>query len=300
MNGFNTSRLYHLEPIGIGTIDVESLTSYIKRLAQSHSVSMGELINKEILPESSKSYLNMTHFIRGDRNLNGYSDITKELVDILENKTLNKDLKYLTLIPWEHYINNYKLYKYCHSWCPICYEEMNQSGQEIYDKLIWNIKGIDICGRHKVKLEQTCPYCGAKSKLIGYRSRVGYCDKCGAWLGMSSVATGTNGSWQNQIYNNVGEFLSEIVKNTDAKSQFRYNMQKVSSLFNSQRSFCLFLNLHQTLCEKWIRGNKLPIFDATIISLQLGVSLNEILTTEIDLTNLIINNQIKHENNSNS
>ena len=47
--------LYHLEPIGIGTPLVESLTSYIGRLAAAHAVSMGILSTKEFGPRVSKS-----------------------------------------------------------------------------------------------------------------------------------------------------------------------------------------------------------------------------------------------------
>src|SRR5690242_18152590 len=32
------SRLFHLEPIGVGTAEVESLTSYVVRLAEMHTV----------------------------------------------------------------------------------------------------------------------------------------------------------------------------------------------------------------------------------------------------------------------
>src|SRR5436305_2454272 len=42
------SRLYHLEPIGIGTPYVESLTSYINRLARAHCVLSGKLIAQEV------------------------------------------------------------------------------------------------------------------------------------------------------------------------------------------------------------------------------------------------------------
>jgi hypothetical protein len=37
------SRLYPLEPIGVGTPLVESLTGYIARLAEAHCVSTGVL-----------------------------------------------------------------------------------------------------------------------------------------------------------------------------------------------------------------------------------------------------------------
>ena len=44
------SRLYSLEPIGIGTPEVESLSSYLNRLAQAHCVTVTALITHELLP----------------------------------------------------------------------------------------------------------------------------------------------------------------------------------------------------------------------------------------------------------
>jgi hypothetical protein len=38
------SKLYHLEPIGIGTPLIESLTSYVSRLANAHSVILRTLV----------------------------------------------------------------------------------------------------------------------------------------------------------------------------------------------------------------------------------------------------------------
>jgi hypothetical protein len=38
------SRLYALEPIGVGTALVESLSSYVARLAEAHSISVGDLV----------------------------------------------------------------------------------------------------------------------------------------------------------------------------------------------------------------------------------------------------------------
>lgn len=40
------SRLYSLEPIGIGTALVESLSGYVARLAEAHSVSVGDLVGR--------------------------------------------------------------------------------------------------------------------------------------------------------------------------------------------------------------------------------------------------------------
>lgn len=43
------SRLFNLEPIGIGTPYIESLRSYIGRLASEHTVRTGDLIKYEII-----------------------------------------------------------------------------------------------------------------------------------------------------------------------------------------------------------------------------------------------------------
>src|SRR5881628_1288542 len=40
------SRLYSLEPIGIGTPLCESLSGYIARLADAHAVSVGDLVGR--------------------------------------------------------------------------------------------------------------------------------------------------------------------------------------------------------------------------------------------------------------
>jgi TniQ len=42
------SRLYHLAPLGVSTPDVESLTSFIMRLAEAHYVGVGVLFKQEI------------------------------------------------------------------------------------------------------------------------------------------------------------------------------------------------------------------------------------------------------------
>jgi hypothetical protein len=48
------SRLYRVDPCGMGTPLVESLTGYITRLAEAHGVSTGILYIKEIAPIAGK------------------------------------------------------------------------------------------------------------------------------------------------------------------------------------------------------------------------------------------------------
>ena len=98
------SRLFHLEPIGVGTPYVESLTSYVSRLALAHSVPPRTLLAIEIGPYVKTNYLPNTRSlvaIYGQdsvRALNGTRRQATQLVQALEALTLRTDLRFLTML----------------------------------------------------------------------------------------------------------------------------------------------------------------------------------------------------------
>src|ERR1043165_2225570 len=51
------SRLYHLEPVGVRTGFIESLTSYSARLAAAHNVTHASLFGHEISPLIDRKHL---------------------------------------------------------------------------------------------------------------------------------------------------------------------------------------------------------------------------------------------------
>ena len=75
------SRLYALEPIGIGTPFVESLSGYIARLAEAHAVSVGDLVGRELSPSVSKpltqSRANSQRFHARAHAINGFGESSK-------------------------------------------------------------------------------------------------------------------------------------------------------------------------------------------------------------------------------
>ena len=52
----NRSTLYNLSPFGMD-LYVESLTSYISRVAHVHNIDVSQLMNRIIFPEIDKTYL---------------------------------------------------------------------------------------------------------------------------------------------------------------------------------------------------------------------------------------------------
>ena len=99
------SRLNYLPPIGVETPVVESLTSYITRLAESHSISISVLMTRELAPLLNKHYIQngfekgLSTLLNRGAALNSMGELAQQLVDSLEKLTLKRNLAALTLLP---------------------------------------------------------------------------------------------------------------------------------------------------------------------------------------------------------
>jgi len=104
------SRLYPLAPLGVGTAAVESLTSYLNRLANAHCVPLTTLAGLELAPLLNKSISNTrTKFNDSAKTLNGGGDWTANIITVLERLTCTEGLRYLTLNPWRNVLAREKL-----------------------------------------------------------------------------------------------------------------------------------------------------------------------------------------------
>ena len=61
------SRLYGLDPVGIGTPFVESLSGYVARLADAHAVSVGDMVGRELVAFASKPLISFGRFMKQNR-----------------------------------------------------------------------------------------------------------------------------------------------------------------------------------------------------------------------------------------
>ncbi|TEB10646.1 TniQ family protein [Pelotomaculum propionicicum] len=176
------SRLYHLEPVGIGTPYVESLTSYISRLADAHSLYTSTLVLRELAKASSQPIY--TGFDRSSA-INGLINMATSWVSALESLTLRNDLRFLTMLTWAEVLPAVGLTRKWKAWCPTCFEEWRMAEQPIYDPLLWTLQVIKVCPYHRQYLQLKCPYCNQDDiPLLTWRSRPGYCPKCEQWLGI--------------------------------------------------------------------------------------------------------------------
>lgn len=187
------SRLYCLEPIGIGTAYVESLTSYIARLAGEHHVTPKYLVMKVILPLQGQVATTPTFYFRLNKlwrdafTLNGFSSTARQWVETLQALTSCNNLRFLTMMTWSEVIAADRLLRHSKVWCPLCYEEYRQAHQAIFEPLLWLVNGVDVCPRHLQPLTVRCPSCLGTLPLLAQDTRPGYCHHCKCWLGSSNA-----------------------------------------------------------------------------------------------------------------
>ncbi len=184
---------YHLEPVGLGTPFVESLTSYVARLAQAHQVSSMTLINHTIRPLACQQFgatLRGQLHARATYKLNGLGRWTKATVPTLQWLTGYDNLRALTMLSWHQVLGQNNLLRQTRAWCPVCYEQARQTQQLVYDQLLWSLGPVTHCPRHQQPLQCRCPQLACQQFLpwISPQQYLGYCPYCHSWLGQAAGA----------------------------------------------------------------------------------------------------------------
>jgi hypothetical protein len=166
------SRLIGLAPKGLGTPQVESLFSYLLRLAEAHAVRFVDLIQHVIGPMVYGEHVRKLRFRMCERYRRG---ISVEEIAAIEELTRLSGLRVLTLGPVKNLQCVHVDYAKKRSWCPICIAE----DPEPYERLIWQVKGVTHCPEHGILLENTCVHCGSFQDYSRTRVHLRKCDKCG-------------------------------------------------------------------------------------------------------------------------
>ena len=221
------SRLFSLEPIGIGTSVTESLSSYLCRLADEHCVSLQRLVTQEISPlmidrqneQNSGSRSISSIFGNSDAKpaINGMRDKTRSLINVLEQLTLRQNLRYLSCWTYQGIIRDRSLFRSSKAWCPHCFEQWRRENKPIYEPLIWSFKDITHCPVHSCQLIEKCSNCNSPQKAIAKYSRLGYCSLqskklgkvCQQWLGSQNFDSGDNIEYEERkIVEGIGELIA--------------------------------------------------------------------------------------------
>lgn len=297
------SRLYHLEPIGIGTPYVESLTGYVARLAQQHCVTTRRLILNEIAPymcpfKNFSDYKtdNISHVlgIKTRRAaLNGTGLMASKLLGGLSKLTRNTELHLLTLLTWEKVFPNRDLFHHQRTWCPKCYQEWHDNNKCIYEPLIWSINAVVICPIHHSYLAYQCPYCHQSMSVISGNSIPGYCSQCGHWLGSSKIEKVRPGPpfselERNQLLasiNSLGELIAQSpsVNSPPARNRISNVLSTyINQVFEANiAAASRFLKIEKATLSSWCKGKAIPKLNHLILLTQnLDISMIDFLTSD--------------------
>jgi len=273
------TRLYPLEPIGKGTPLVEGLTSYILRLADAHSVPVGILVNREVVPlrpaaqrrgrwkdrrEPRSPTVSLTSY-----SINGLEDGPWRWVQALEAATLRKDLSQLTLLCFRGFFCYIHFFRRVRAWCPSCLEEWRITGKTVYEPLLWSLSLAKVCPYHRCCLADRCPSCHRQMAPVTSDSRPGHCARCCRWLG---GADGDATTQSESIYpltplevlrsEKLGELLActSQLRGGVLRRNFLHNLRKcVGELFRGNgAAFAHFVNCPASAVEYWLRGVCIP------------------------------------------
>lgn len=194
---------------------MESLTSYLTRLAEEHSVTVSTLVGKVIAKELRKEYLLESCKNGGSRFYeqgSGFNGLGKQAEDLSAALCIltGRSLSSLTLQHWRDLLPATNLLRKYKAWCPICLEERKKERQPIYEPIIWSFRTIKTCGIHDVYLNVRCPLCDSEIPILSRKARNGYCSFCGCWLGQNAHHINKEpvpSSWNSYIVSNVGKLL---------------------------------------------------------------------------------------------
>ncbi|PRT21564.1 TniQ family protein [Bacillus wiedmannii] len=279
------SKLYSLQPMGIGTFSCESLTSYISRLAKEHHLLTGVLINKILAPNMNKEYLIKSgenggnRFYDGAKSMNGYCKSALDFSRLLESLTLQKNLKGLTLISWKEIFSLRGLLKKSLSWCPSCISNWDVTGSQIYYPLSWYISSMKICLIHNTYLLSRCPHCSKNPPILHRSSINGYCPLCKGWLGNPQLILPFSNIKQ-EVCNgkNIEELLTLDTTNLKKVSQSLQKLiEEVSD--GNVAEFARLMSIPKVTMWDWVKGERLPSLEGLLrICSQLEISIKKLLT----------------------
>ncbi|MFH7245847.1 MAG: TniQ family protein [Spirulina sp.] len=199
MQSFNIpapSKLFSLQPEGMGSPYCESLASYAMRLAEAHCIDVCVLIYQFVHPligsawKDTPSRRSLCKVDRADLgnltsahvHIGKWLDMSKETeatVSALGELTKRQDLYLLTTLPLKGYVKRDSVLRLQLAWCPDCYQEQRSAGQPVYDLLIWSFRDVCVCRRHNRRLRSSCYWCTSRQPVLKFWSQPGQCGRCG-------------------------------------------------------------------------------------------------------------------------
>ncbi len=301
------SRLYSLEPMNVGTAEVESLTGYVARIAEAHCVTVSDLVGAELSHPACPTSLFTPYPGKGRSNffytqlysVNGIADVPRKWVSVLETATLRQGLSDLTLLAFADLFSESYLFRNTSAWCPSCFESRRRCGVR-YESLLWAIGIVKVCPLHREPLEEVCPHCRRRSGPLAAHTRPGYCSRCGGWLGSAGGSTEKSMSesdFKREVWiaKSIGDLLAAAprLKGTPLREHLGANLSACieSATFGNLLAFADITRTSRGALRYWVSGRHRPQIGALLqMCYQIGVPVTQLLgdpaATDFDIAPL--------------
>lgn len=175
-----TSRLVSLAPAGIATDQVESLTSYIRRVSLIHAVSPSTLL-RELVLKPHRISQGERHLLfeptRVGESLNGAGKASNLILQALGILTGIETLQSTTVAGMADGIEFRTSFRQWRSWCPNCLLSSSP-----YDRLAWTFRSSVACIEHRLRLVDQCGRCGQQHRPLHHGATPTLCPWCGTSL----------------------------------------------------------------------------------------------------------------------
>ncbi len=243
--------------------------------------------------------------------VNGRGKTAYQLVNLLEKATLKEDLKLLTLLSWSEIFPRKKLIRSIRHWCPACYQDCIAHSKYVYEPLVWSISVVETCPIHKTPLVSHCHHCTQELPPLASNFRVGFCSKCGKWLGHYSQQktqkkqslNKTETQWQIYVNENIEKLilasyrLSEPISRNLLSNSFNSCINQITK--GNIAAFAKILEIPKNTVWMWSKGKSIPRIDTLLgICYRLNLSILEFL--KIDKSQPICLKRVNYDDISNN
>lgn len=278
-------RLFPLPLEGRGTSDIESLPSYLLRLAHLHAVPVARLIDS--LPHE-RSVNSANKLLSGSLgSLVRPNSTTRIVVDALA-RVCSEDslaLRATTLLPLELAMARSASSFASHlRWCPLCLMEQMAESDTPYLKLAWQFLGIKACIHHRVSLQDQCPSCDSAQRGWWRKVPLNVCDRCGARLD-EMPRGGTPDHALTACAPDLLHLVREIASNPSSEFPSGGSCRVVRTLVDSlkESEACPDRLAHLDVLEisRYASGRRMSLPMARRVAFQLSMTLPELFSGDM-------------------
>lgn len=263
------SVLLPIRPIGSGTANVESMSSYFRRLAQFNGFRAGQLLYRRIPTRTGPR----RNWVTGE-SPPGLSDAScgkweatrlgAKIASGLARMTGNTEPLSLCWFPAFRGMCLSRVHSETIKWCPLCLRR----DRIPYVRASWSFRGVTHCANHNVRLLEHCAECGASIRHFHSFWAHLVCPKCGLPLSDSGPPPAQAARREITLARIVGRIAAIATSGTSALSGnlavqtlLRWADQQGAT---SLKSRARVLGINKSTLSYWINGRSNPALDRII------------------------------------